>query len=92
MPAQSELDTKDIIDMYATLSIQKTAVERSLKKLRPTIEKLGEGLHAGNMHALKLVAVTSYDLSVPIAKSLLTPAEIAQATVTSKSLRVTVEH
>lgn len=84
--------SKGKIDQYALLAQQEAELKKKLKELRPAIEALGEGTHVGLTYSLHITKVKSSSLSIPIVKSLLTPAEIAQATVTSESLRITVEH
>ena len=83
--------SKNDIDLYASLALQRTAIKKSMEALRPRIEALGEGGHAGLQHSITIAKVSSSSLSVAVAKSLLTPAEIAQATTTTESLRITVD-
>ena len=79
------------IDLYVDLSLRRAVIKKSMEALRPRIEALGEGGHAGLQHSITIAKVSSSSLSVAVAKSLLTPAEIAQATNTTESLRITVD-
>jgi len=92
MPELIKPASKNDIDLYASLALQRTAIKKSMEALRPAIEALGEGSHAGFLHGVTVAKVQTSKLSVAIAKSLMSPAEIAQATISSMVTRITVDH
>lgn len=83
--------TRKLIDTYAALALQKSAIERELAGLRPQVVALGDGVHTGREHTLVVDHTTRASLSVTLAKAMLTPGQIAQATVVADIITVRVE-
>ena len=81
---------KKLIDKYAALTLQRAAVEKQLKDLRPEVLALGLGDFAGLEHAVNISQSTRVELSVPLAKGFLTPAQIIAASLESDVTTVRV--
>lgn len=71
------------IDQYASIALQIRELQDQLESLRPSILALGEGPHAGKEHEVNVIHQIRASLSTTLAKSVLTPAEIAACTVVS---------
>ena len=82
--------TKKLIDQYAELSLARAAVEKQLKELRPELLALGLGDFTGREHAVCISQTTRVELSVPLAKGFLTPAQIIAASLESDVTTVRV--
>jgi hypothetical protein len=81
---------KKLIDLYADLALQRAEIEAQLKLLRPEVIALGEGEHDGKRHSLTVSCITRTSISVPIAKAVMTAAQLAEATVVSDITTITV--
>lgn len=83
---------KNLIDTYATLALQRAEIDAQLKQLRPLVIDLGEGLQVGKHHTLSVSESVRTSISVPLAKAVMTAEQIAQATVVSDVVTITVEN
>lgn len=81
------------VDRYAALALKRAAIEAEMKELRPAILDAGNGLDFlfGKKHVLSINHSNRVSLSVPLAKSVMTAAQIAEATVVSDITTITVE-
>ena len=83
---------RQAVDRYAELALQRAEIEKELKSLRPVIVEIGEDLLVGDDHTLSVTTSTRSSVSVPLAKALMTAAQIAEATVVSEVTTITVEN
>ncbi len=91
MSTKPKKATRTQIDLYATLALHRAAIDKELRELRPLVIARGEGLQAGHVHTLNVLETHTVSLSVSLAKSVMSADQIAQATVVSDSVRITVE-
>ena len=80
-----------IIDRYADLVLRRQKINAELNALRPAVLEYGEGLLKGRKHVLNVTVYPRSVLSTKLSKSLLTPAQIAEATVESDVTEIEVE-
>lgn len=79
------------VDRYAKLALTRAAIEAEMKELRPLIISTGLDVLFGKKHTLSISHANRVSLSVPLAKSVMTAAQIAEATVVSDVTTITVE-
>ncbi len=79
------------VDRYATLALKRAAIESEMKELRPLIISTGLDVLFGKKHVLSVNHSNRVSLSVPLAKAVMTAAQIAEATVVSDITTISVE-
>jgi len=79
------------IDRYAALALRRAKIESEMKELRPLLISTGLDVLFGRKHTLSINHANRVSLSVALAKSVMTAAQIADATVVSDVTTITVE-
>jgi ribosomal protein L29 len=85
-----EMTTSKFVDQYAVAAAQLKALQKTVDDLKAKLLALGATEIAGDKFALKVTTYETSRLDTATVKTFLTEAQIAEATKTSTSTRITV--
>lgn len=91
MATKLKAKDRNIVDRYAALALRKREIESELNELRPVVMAIGGDLLQGNKHILTVSSYPREALSVPLAKAVMTAAQISEATVVQDITVISVE-